>query len=95
MLTAPALRFRFGRLPSNPTQLCSYFLRADANSYAGLIAAAGVLTLLNGLYQIVFLFWVSASPGKMLVSQQVLDFRTGAPPTFRQCVVRWLSASVI
>ncbi len=56
------------------------------------ILVQGILTLLNGFYQIGFLFFKSATPGKMLMSHQVCDFRTGNRLTIWQCVIRWAGA---
>lgn len=40
----------------------------------------------------VILFWIyrSATPGKMLVEAVIVDAQTGAPPTTRQAIVRYL-----
>ena len=40
----------------------------------------------------VVLFWMyrSATPGKMVTRTSIVDAATGAPPTRRQCVVRYL-----
>ena len=40
----------------------------------------------------VVMFWVyrSATPGKMVLSTCIVDARTGAQPSARQCIVRYL-----
>lgn len=40
----------------------------------------------------IILFWIyrSATPGKMLTRTRIVDSNTGAPPTARQCVIRYL-----
>jgi len=49
-----------------------------------------VLTFAPGAYLVGFWKWRCATPGEWLVSHQVRDFRSGRPPTLRQCLLRWL-----
>ena len=45
---------------------------------------------LPAIVVIVFWFYKSATPGKMVLKLQIVDAKTGGKPTVGQCVVRYL-----